>query len=169
MKRCSISLMPLILILLLCGSASATSFETRGSAVVNSMRARYYNSISYVVSHLWITNITGSDVTCRVSFYDHAGNDVTSYCKVLSGSESSADHVTISTGTGTFELPAGQSRFVSLGLSNTNRNIQGYAVIEWSSADSLVRKPLIAVGSCYTRSGDRAGYMTIPINGGQPF
>jgi len=169
MKRRSIFLMTLTLIMLLCGPANATYLEARGSAVVTGMRAKHRSSTDFQHSIIWVTNITGSDVECRVNFFDHAGDDVTSYCTVYSGNASSNAAVTIATGTGTFDLPAGETRYVYLTMPNTSRLIQGHAVIEWASTNPHLRKALIAAGECRVVSSALKQAAGFTINGGQPF
>ncbi|KAB1440355.1 hypothetical protein [Pseudodesulfovibrio senegalensis] len=159
----------LALLLSLCSVSSVAAFETRGSAFVPCMSASYSNSSVLVRSYIYLTNITGSDVTCRVTFRDHAGDDVTSYSSVYSGNASGNSAVTIATVNGTFTLPAGETRYLRLSISDTSRLIIGQATIEWASDDPNLRKAIIAYGKRHGVHNDRGTLASIPINNGQPF
>ena len=169
MKRNFVLFIALFMSAGLCGNAFATDFEVRGSAIVPNMGAVYSTSAALVRSYIFVTNVSGGDVDCRITFYDHAGNDVTSYCSVYSGNTSGKDPVTIASGSGTFELPAGESRYARLSVSDTSKYIQGYAVVEWASSNTTIRKALIAFAKSYGVNGDRGTELGIQVNGGQPF
>lgn len=169
-KKFPISLMAIVLlIVLLCGVAQATEFQTRGSAVVTGMDSRYIHSTAREESNFWITNIAGSTVTCRVTFYDHDGNDITSYCSIYSGNNSNGSSVLIASGTGTFTLPAAATRYVQLSVGTASKCIRGHAVIEWTSEDTSIRKALIAQGRRNRIEGDRSEAISISVNNGQAF
>lgn len=159
----------LTLILSLCSVSSATAFETRGSALMPCVDVRYNGPSSIHSTYISVTNITGSEIDCRVKFRDHAGDDVTSYCTVLSGNSSGIGAVTISTGTGLFTLPAGETRLVRLAIGNTSRYIIGHATIEWSSVDPNLRKAIVAHGYRFTVYNNRGAEAAIPVNNGLPF
>lgn len=167
-KRC-IVFSVLTFLLSLCSVSSAAAFETRGSALVPCVDARYNGSSSIHSTYISVTNITGSEIDCRVTFRDHAGDDVTSYCSVLSGNSSGNSAVTISTGTGMFTLPAGETRLVRLAIGNRNRYIIGQATIEWASQDSNLRKAIVAHGYRFTVYNNRGAEAAIPVNNGLPF
>ncbi len=145
-------------------------FETRGSAVATGVLA-LSSSTSYMVqSTLYVTNVSGADVSCKVTFYDQDGNDMSSILSVYSGNNSGVGNTTISTGNAPFSLPAGNTRSISTYKTNLNKRIMGHAVIEWSSENGTIRKALIAEGRRITSSGSNSAYgSTITVNGGQPF
>ena len=164
MKGCVLSVAMLIL---MCGVAGADDFNAKGSALVpnlqycnNGRGANYYSSIN-------ITNITGNDVQCRVTMYDHDGLDITSLGQVYTGGGSA--WTLLSEGTGDFEIPAHSTRFYLLAKAGIIKNITGYAVIEWKSDDPLLRKALIGGTRLWASStaGQRGGNFL--INNGQPF
>lgn len=172
MRKITPFLLSLTLLVLFCGSALAeTTFNGRGSAIVNNVRAYNPNSTYNEQTEFAVTNISGSAVTCRVTVYDHDGTDVTSICNVYSGNKNSTSSALIASGTGQFELPAGNTRVVSFHAADASVGIiYGHAVIEWSSADTNLRKALIASLRVFARTGaDSTGTSLTMINNGQPF
>lgn len=159
------------LVMLMCGSAFAVEcFSAKGSAVVTGVRVINYGATNNDQSEITVSNVSNTSVTCKVTVFDHAGNDITSSCTVFSGKyNGSAGSTLIASGTGTFELPAGNTRVVSVWNGNVNTVVYGHAVIEWTSADNKLRKALIASLRTWARNGS-ANYCTHTMtNGGQPF
>ncbi|WP_147822615.1 hypothetical protein [Salidesulfovibrio onnuriiensis] len=156
-----------VLVLLLCGSAVAEEvFVSHGSAVVTGIQCRKGTWTD--VFNLFVTNISGSEVTVKVTLFDHDGNDRSSICKVSTGSASGNGATSVSTGTGTFTLPAGATRIVAA-PSSLNGMIYGHAVIEWTSADSRLKKALMATLQKTISYGDKSYGFMANVNGGQPF
>ncbi|WP_147820515.1 hypothetical protein [Salidesulfovibrio onnuriiensis] len=165
MKRISLSLIALACVLLMAAPAFAQSdFNAKGSALIPGMVARHKDGyMDY--TNLILTNITGSPVTCKVTVYDHNGNDVTAdNSRVVSG-----NFQTISTGTGTFELPANSTRVYQFWKKNSNTMIHGHAIVEWTSSDNTHRKALIGTVRHFREKGDKAFGTSLLINNGQPF
>lgn len=154
---------------LFCGTALAVGFNARGSAVVNGVKLTSSGSTTYIETRIYVTNITGSQVTGRVTIYDQDGNDVTSYCSVYTGDQSSKNIKLLESGTGTFELPAASTRVVRFCKANLNKCIVGHAVIEWSSDDTHLRKALIATSMRIKYQTDQAFSTMVTANGGNSF
>ncbi|MCG8549231.1 MAG: hypothetical protein MI799_02385 [Desulfobacterales bacterium] len=172
MKRVSNRILVLVMILSLYTVAQASDFVTRGSAIVPGLRTGYSDSSSTRIdsNSVFITNITGSDVDVRMTVYDHDGNDITNYCSVKTGNTGSASPTIIASGTGEFELPAGNTRFVYC-RAPTQGCYYGHGVIEWSSSDLNLRQALVAAGFHiyhWTVQNMRAA-ASISVNNGQPF
>ncbi len=170
MTKCKSIVMAMVTVAFLCGIASAADFETRGSAVALGLytSSKTSDGSDYRIPIYLVTNISGSAVTCRIKAYDHDGNDISSIIDVFTGNNTSAAAVSVSTGAASFSLPAGATRFVRVWDSGMNKITYGHAVIEWSSEDSKVKKPLMAFGHWY-REGTGIASGSITVNGGQPF
>lgn len=170
MKRLARVLVPVVFTVLMFSSAYATdltNFCARGSAVVTGMHTSYSSSTVYDVSNIWITNVAGAAVSCRVTVYDHDGQDVTSLCSIYTGGNAGSSEL-VASGTGSFELPAGSTRLFKFYGKNSSKVIHGHAVIEWASEDTTIRKALIAVvGRRLQRNS--AGWGMFQVNNGQPF
>ena len=128
------------------------------------------SNTKYEVTHVTISNISNTSVQCRVTMYDHDGNDVSTLCTVSTGGGiSGARRLTLSTGVNTFEIPAHSTRTYSFWDENMPGTI-GYGVIEWSSTDTQQRKSLIAgvfsYGKRYTEGFYATKYL---VNHGEPF
>ena len=145
--------------------------DTSGSAIMPGVMSTWASSSTYVFSTAYITNISGSDVTCEVTWYDHDGNDVTQYCKVYSGNSSGKSNVLIASGTGTFTLPAGATRFVHFYCQNQLLALYGHAVIKWTSTNPSLRQALIAIGRVHGNSTSHStqNAFALPINDNKPF
>ncbi len=170
MKKCKYLLLAAIMTMLMCGAASAADFETRGSAVVTGIQvASSSSSTAYTSSGIWVTNISGTDVTCKITAFNHYGDDISSYIDVLVGSATSTGSSTLGSGGGAFSLPANETRMVRIYDSGLNKSHYGYALIEWSSEDATVRKAIIAQGNRYTYMSGALQSSTLAVNSGQPF
>ena len=144
--------------------------DTSGSAIMPGIVSAWASPTSYIFSTAYITNISGSDVTCEVTWYDHDGNDVTQYCKVYSGNLSGNSSVLVASG-GTFTLPAGATRFVHFYSKNQIIALYGHAVIKWTSTNPSLRQALIATARVYANSTSYStqNAYSIPINDNKPF
>ncbi|WP_147822611.1 hypothetical protein [Salidesulfovibrio onnuriiensis] len=159
-------MLALAMVVMLCASASATvdCFNAKGSALVPSVISRYANDSQFLKTNMDISNITGTEVTCRVKVYDQNGDDVSSNGSVWIGN-SIGGFTQLSTGN-TFKIPAHSSRLFS--FFTDGKSVNGYAVIEWTSADEDLRKALIAGSRIVGVSGQKCSSHVL-INNGQPF
>ena len=167
MKKSMKIVLALAMVLLMGGTAVASDFNAQGSVVVpgiiNMVTSGYWQSPYMVLS-----NITDKTISCKVTAYDHDGNDVTnSYGKVITGG--SGQPTVIAYGTGEFEIPAYSTRTFYLSHSGASRYIMGYAKIEWKSTDTKLKYALI--GSMFRNRiyNGRVSEADVPINNGQPF
>ncbi len=152
LKACVLTVAMLVL---MCGAAGATDFNAQGSALIPKISHYLSQSFTSRDTEFYFTNITGSAVQCKLTVFDHNGNDVSSLCSVYTGGSSQTE---VSRGTGSFELPAYSTRYIVFGaINNTITSIYGYGIIKWTSNDPNLSKALI--GTC----GE------IAINNGQPF
>ncbi|QJB56149.1 hypothetical protein [Pseudodesulfovibrio sp. zrk46] len=166
MTKCKISLLSLALLMLLCGVAQAqtTCFGAQGGTVVPGLLTYYSSTTANAASHLYVSNVSGSNVTCKVTVFDKDGNDVTaSYSQVFSGGTN------VSTGTGTFDLPAGSTRMYRFKTSQGGGSIYAYALIEWKSDDPRLRKALVAMHYRQQAIGSSYQMSDTSVNGGMPF
>ncbi len=164
MKGCVLSVAMLIL---MCGVAGAAEFNAQGGVIVPGLE--FVHSGSYITNtSLNLTNITDKVVRCRVTFYDHDGNDISSRGKVYTGS-STNNAVLLAAGTGEYDIPAHSTRVFQLDNALQGEWLYCHAEVQWCSSDSKPHKALI--GSV-KNSGNRSdGIFTsnFLINNGQPF
>lgn len=171
MHKTSSILAALILTLSFLASANATvTFIPNGSAIVPGLQSNYIDLNRYVSEIMIISNISDNDVQCRVTVYDHDGNDVSTRCNVYTGGAlPGTGAVTVSTGINIFDIPAHSTRAYSF-KEDSAPGMFGYAVIEWMGTDTQQRKALI--GSMTTHGKRYSGGVyanKILINNGQPF
>lgn len=146
------------------------TFVATGSAVVPGVITRYVESGRYTNCNIYISNTTDSEIICKVTFYDHNGNDVTStYGKVYSAGGASSSAVEVYSSDGEFTLPALSTRMFRASSTSVH-SVQGFAVIEWHSSNSTLRKALAA----YAKVVDYAGSYqkdagAFAVDGGQIF
>lgn len=158
-----------LVVLTVMSGAAVETFTPQGSTIVPTVMGRYTSVTSRVITQIHVTNITNDAVTCKITVFDHDGNDVTQYSKVYSGSNDPDNLVLLSSGTGTIELPANSARLLSFGIPSMPLNVIGHAVIEWSSADGKARKALMGTVYTYSQYGSVGSYSQYVINNGQPF
>ena len=157
-----------VLTLVLCSAAYAVEFNSRGSVVIPGVQFKHTSATNFSEVYLHVTNIAGCDVDCRVTFYDHAGNDVTSsYAAVYKGSDTSSGAVLVTSG-GDFSLPSGGSRYVKLSVDGAAKLLVGHAVVEWASTNAHVKKALVVSGRYYF-SKNGVSFAKLPVIGSQPF
>ncbi|ACS78375.1 hypothetical protein [Maridesulfovibrio salexigens] len=167
MKIMTKAFMVMALLFIVCESAIAQNdFNAQGSTIVPNIWTCYPNANYYYIPYFTVTNITGEEVQCRITVYDHAGNDLTQYSKIYSGGTTWG---LISSGTGDFTLPAHSTRMYSLKPEGTSVWTIGHAVIEWKSNDSRLRKALVAGMTLQTSNNQGFGIALSDINNGQPF
>ncbi len=164
MKSFMKTILAIIVVLMMCGSAMAeTDFNAKGSIIVPNIWTYNTSSSSWVFSYINLSNITGTDVQCKVTVYDNDGNDVTHFSKVYTSGQSI--YTEVSSGTGEFDIPAHASRIYSI---KGSQPISGYAVVEWKSSDPKLRKALLAgMTMLYNYGGVSVGICE--LNNGQPF
>ncbi|WP_147820131.1 hypothetical protein [Salidesulfovibrio onnuriiensis] len=169
MKKLILTTLALVLLMSASASATVDCFNTKGSALVPSMYTYYISNTNWRTSLLHITNITDSEVTCKVTVYDGNGNDVSSYSKLLKDSFGAGTNgEVIATGVSTFIIPAQATRVFSFHYDNLNKFVMGHAVIEWTSENKTLRKALIAGFRSRAKSGNNFEAQ-FPVNNGQPF
>lgn len=166
MKRITTALLTLSLALLFCGFAFAEHcFNAKGSTIVPGLITIQKNGGRTDTTNISLSNITDSAVTCRVTIYDHDGNSIAAeYGNVYSG-----DSRTIATGTDTFDIPAHSTRIFQFYKVNSNRDIYGHAIIDWTSANENLRKALVGTARHYYWKGDSTWATSTAVNNGQPF
>ncbi len=166
MKTCLLSM---AMLMLMCGAATAeVSFDAQGSILVPDIISRYRDKISSEWTFINLTNITGENVQCQITIYDHDGNEVTVGQSVRTGGSNGVD-ITLSN-TGNFEIPAHSTRRFVFNADNTGQHMYlGYAVIEWNSNDPQQRKALIGGVEKLRTSGNSTFKGEFLINNGQPF
>lgn len=164
MKRLMIAM---LLAVLMCSSAMAAEgcFNAKGSTLVSDVLCRNKSDSQFFKTNLSISNITSSNVTCRVKVYDHNGDDVSTSCSIWVGSPTGS-FVSVSSGKNVFEIPAHSSRIYS--FLTDQKSVVGYAVIEWTSDNEDLRKALIATKRYEGVSRECFAAMC-NINSGQPF
>ncbi|ACS80708.1 hypothetical protein [Maridesulfovibrio salexigens] len=169
MKKAMKIVLAVAMVLLMSGGAMAQeSFNAQGSALVPNMVYSYNDSNLLKYTSMYLSNITSSDVQCKVTVYDHNGNDVTYLGTVVTGGN--GVETVLSKGSGEFAIPAHSTRCFTLGRDHIKIAVMGYAVVEWKSSDTTLRRALIggvrtpAKSSSYHGKGG-----TAYINGGQPF
>lgn len=142
---------------------------SRGKAIVPNVIGRYKNIDNYTVTHIVVSNITSSDVDCKITVYNHDGVDVTSWSKLSTGTDTSLLNV-IAQGTGEFTLPAQSTRIFTFGtVDGQQLHYPGYATIEWASDDSTMFEALVAGGRMWHESGGNPFAIGFLVNGGMPF
>ncbi len=167
MKRLINFVVALVMVLMMCVVAMAQSdFIPKGVALVPNIRAHHNSQTNWGITDVNVTNITGQTVQCRVTIYDHEGNDISTSTTLKNGGPSGI--VTLGSGDSPFSIPAHGTRCVRLSLGSGR--MFGHAVVEWVSDDSKLYKALIA-GTAYFRqdSTNLTSSSSSLVNNGQPF
>lgn len=97
----------------------------------------WQSSKYYYWTMVSLSNVTGSDVKCRVTPYNDNGAEVPQYIEVETST------AVIGNGISEFDIPAHSTRYVRVRVKNTKKNVGGYALIEWSSTDTVARRALL--------------------------
>ncbi len=163
----------LIVALLLVASVGSVAFAygdtASGRATATSINLWYYDGNNYHATLAYLTNITDTEVSCTVNFYSSDGEAYNSVLKVYKGNKTGSS-VILTDESNSFKIPAHSTRCVEFKDLSKKNNTFGYAVIEWSSADTMVNKALIGSLRKYGRAGAGTLFGTCSeINGGQPF
>ncbi|TIH12943.1 hypothetical protein D0S45_16610 [Marinifilum sp. JC120] len=170
MKKAMKFVIAMAMVLMMSGGAMAQGFDAQGSALVPNVVYSYHTNNYTQYTDIILSNITSSDVQCKVTVYDHNGNDVTSLCKVSTGSDNTGIPVAVVSGAELFDIPAHSSRMVVVGRDHIAKYIIGYAVVEWKSSDTTLRRALIGGVKTPAKSSSYHGKGgTAYINNGQPF
>jgi len=168
MKLIRAGLMSAVMVVLMCSSVFAQgTFVPQGSITVPFM-ASWGNSLNFYQTNIFLSNITGSKVTCKITPYGTNGNEVTQYLGVASANDFGHD-ILISKGIKKFEIPAHSTRYASMVVNDAVKSIHGYVLIEWSSEDTVARRALIGdvrKFGCRLKEAFGGWY---PLNNGQPF
>lgn len=168
MKKVTLCLMSLMVVVLLSSAAfTAECFNVKGSAFVPNIYTYRTSNTNWRNSHMHISNITDSEVTCRVTVYDGDGNDLSSFSKVLKDGGGTTSTL-VTSGTGTFTIPAQSTRVFSFHYDNLNKFVMGHATIEWTSTNKTLHKALVA--GYRSRTVHNSSFEAqFAINNGQPF
>ncbi|MFV0420870.1 hypothetical protein [Oleidesulfovibrio sp.] len=143
-----------------------TAYKPKGRALVTGIEAR--DSAWDFISNIFITNVSDTEVTCRITVYNHIGENVSSLCNVYTGSTSGSP-VELTSGGNEFRLPPANTRMVQVWAPGMMPVVFGHAVIEWTSESTTVRKALVAALKTVRVNGASTyGFMS-QINGGEPF
>jgi len=167
MKKALLSLLLLAAVFM---AAPAGAGSAHGSAVTTGIFSYYLSPDKYYMGNIYVTNISNADVTCRVTVYDSEGNDVSSLFKVYAGNKD--PQILVGSVSEPFPIPASCTRDVNLFSDAPNTYVLGHAVIEWTSDDPSVQKPLMAEVWRQQRvnsEGKSAFCAATLVNGGQPF
>lgn len=152
---------------------ATTAFAgSSGGAIMPGVHTHWESSSHATYTSAYITNISGSEVTCNVFWFDHDGTDVSSYLKVYTGNTSGLNEITVVTGSGDFTLPAGASRRVIFAHGPTQQQFMGHAVIKWTSTNDSLRQALIGTGrvvEANNQSNRVQHAWSVPINDNKPF
>ena len=166
-----ITLAVALLLALSTSTAMATSsFNADGMAIAQGVRTRYVSSTDRQYTVLSISNTTDCDVTCKVTFYDQDGNDITSsFVSVTkTGGTSTTSSSAVSSTDGEFSLPALSTYYVNI-LSSSQHCVEGFATIEWACGTRTIRKALMATSRLHYYRTSGWNSMEHDINGGQLF
>ena len=135
MKRLMKFVLVMAMVMMMCGGAMAQSeFIPKGSAIVPNITAER-NTPSWTSSHINITNITNSSIQCKVTVYDHDGNE-TGDLNLYSGSATGVLH--IGPIVAPFAIPAHGSRVVSFTVTE-NYYVQGHEIGRASCTERVLR------------------------------
>ena len=168
MKLIRVGLMSAVMVVMMCcGVFAQQTFYPQGSITVPAV-ANWGSSNNYTTTNYILTNVTDNIVQCKVTVFDHDGNDVTHFCRVYTGGVGS-QAVLLSSGAGEFSIPEHSTRRVCFVITNSVSGVYGNAKIEWMSDDSNQRNALVGEMWRFAilSSGPHSfGYL---VNNGQPF
>ncbi|MGL1863538.1 MAG: hypothetical protein OCC46_13525 [Pseudodesulfovibrio sp.] len=169
--KCNSVLMTAMALLLMCSAAMAGDFVPRGTAIVPGTDCGSSSTtVNKDLTYFWLTNITGKDVTCKATFYDHNGTEVTSVWDVYTGSDTTETATNlVMAGDGSFELPAAATRLIIVRTSNQDTRKIGHTVFEWSSEDPYLRKALMVNGKRRQTDSQGVHDSALSVNNGLPF
>lgn len=168
------NLIMLFMLMGLIGLASTAQAKS-GSAIVPMGDTFYTSTTHYYFKHLYITNITGSNIDVKVTFYDETGS------AVQDGDDSAttgAIRYDVGTLTNWDDNATNASVSFTLGGNDTSRVVfvptshkYGYAVIEWSQTSDEILGLLAMLDFEYYYNSTEKFYFTnnVPINNGMPF
>lgn len=155
------------LVLMSTGSFASGTFVADGSAIVPSVLTKFVSASNRNWTQLVLTNTTGVDVTCKVTFFDGSGNDITtSLCyvaQVVNGSS-----IAVSVSDGEFTLPALSTVYISTSLGTTCF-YWGFATVQWRSDSTPLSKAIIGTAVYNQYNGGTYNQSRIAINNGEVF
>ncbi|MCS4309432.1 hypothetical protein M2404_003804 [Rheinheimera pacifica] len=153
------------------------SYAQSGKAIINNFQSSNYGQTNRIESFIYLSNISVSSTTVRITFYDKNGSVVTdgddsSFAGLLRAENVSSYSDNNSEYSLQFVLGSNKSTRVSI-MNPINTDIYGYAVVEWMKEDaqvqSLASYSLIGHSYGYRVYNGSTGYYSIPINNGEPF
>lgn len=142
---------------------------SHGSTVVPGIDIYYRTSTDYIATNIYLTNITGEEITCTIKLFDYAGVNITkNFIKgIYDGSHTSASPSSLGTDS-TFTIPAKGSRWLRI-LRASPCRIAAHAIIEWSSEHDAMSQALAGTLRFSNISNGKYGVGNMFINNGQPF
>lgn len=169
MKRFMPFLLAVVCTVVIVGGAFAVDpCASGGRLVVPEIIAAYKVNGETSYSHLTLTNVSGTDIQCSVTVYDDNGTEVSGISTVYHGNATSPEPVIVQDGNATFPMPVGTTRCVKMEAYPEQKNITGYAIIEWRCDDPKVTKALVG-SSMYAIRHESLGVAKAYLNNGQPF
>lgn len=151
--------------------SQASEIFSGGKAMVCGLMSHYVTSSgNFVQFAISVSNTTDVEVDCNITLYNQDGDtSSTSYGTVSEPNSSTASgSITITTG-GEFTLPAHSTRHYCFNIASGMPNFAGYAVIEWTSSNTTIRKALLASMQRGSRNGSSYHSQQVLVNGGQLF
>lgn len=151
-------------------SAVAAHADSHGSTFIPPTLVQYKSNNVRNWSNIFLSNITGEEITCTVRIYDHQGVDVTTnyVANVFTGSYTSGDTPSLGASS-TFTIPANGTRELQLYTTNVSA-MMGYGIIEWSSTNEKIGKALLgSVHRCTVSGTGTFASAYTDINNGNPF
>ncbi|WP_419785809.1 hypothetical protein [Pseudodesulfovibrio sp.] len=160
-----------MLTILICSSAYAVDFVPRGKVIIPGVESIWPNSRVAASTQIAITNVSGCDVNCKVTFYDHKGIDVSSYCTLYTWNATGTTESVIGTCDETFSLGSGKTILAGANIHNTSKGIHGYAVIEWGSDNPHISRALVVMAqkTNIDLNNSLLSRIALPVVGVQPF
>jgi hypothetical protein len=166
----------LIMLFMLMGliGLASTAQAKSGSAIVHMGDTFYTSTTLYYFKHLYITNVTSSNINVTITFYDDTG------AAVQDGDDSTTTgsiRKDVGTVTNWDDNATNASVTFTLGGNDTTRinfvpssHVYGYAVIEWSQTSDEILGLLALLEFEYYYSTDKFFYSdNVPVNNGIPF
>ncbi|WP_432736695.1 hypothetical protein [Maridesulfovibrio sp. FT414] len=171
MKALMKFVLAMAMVLMMSGGAMADDFAAQGIVLLPGLTAGYTGPSSSWYNIISLSNITDKEVTCKITVYDHDGNDVTNHGQVYTGSYGITSRKLLSSGVGDFAIPPRSTRLFLFGIVNTGlKTIDGHGVLKWKSTDTDLRRALIGSIRQIRIFGAGSGSNTnVLINNGQPF
>lgn len=164
MKKKSLAFTCLLILL-----SAQNVFANSGSAVIPYFRSFYISGTNYWTSRFYISNITASDITVKVSYYDKNGT-------LVQDGDDSTSNGALREGLGTVtswdDNPTNASVSFTLGGNDTcevyfgpSTPASGYALIEWSQSTNAT----VGLVAVMEHEQYNSNYELTLVNNGLPF